>query len=94
MRDLYIAEDTTEWLTSSLGSIKSSCLAKLILFYCTYDMEDMTTPGAAALALSTVDQAIVELKQSTGSSRLRVEAVAMTVKGEERRIEEETREEE
>ena len=86
LRYLYIAEDTAEWITASLASIKPNHLDRLIFFYCTYDMEDMTTPGAAALALSTVDQAIVELKDSKGSNLRRVELFETTIKGEEERL--------
>ena len=86
LRYLYIAEDTAEWITASLASIKPDHLDRLIFFYRTYDMEDMTTPGAAALALSTVDQAIVELKEAKGSTLRRVEMFETAVIGEGDRL--------
>ena len=75
---LYITEDTAEWLTSSLASIKSNCLNKVQFYCCTSDMGDMTTPSAVARALWTVDEAIVKLKESTGGSLDRVEMWRMT----------------
>ena len=86
LRYLYIAEDTAEWITASLASIKPNHLDRFIFFYCTYDMEDMTTFGAAALALSTVDQALVALKEAKGSTLRRVELFETTIKGEGERL--------
>ena len=82
LRNLYIAEATAEWLTSSLASIQPEYLEELRLYCCTYDTEESRAPGATALALSMVDQAIAELKESKRGSLHRVVIHNVMVRGE------------
>ena len=69
---MFVTEDTADWLASSLASIKSNCLDRLIFQFWGYELKDRTS-GAAIRALATVEEAVMKLKESTGGSLQRVE---------------------